>query len=93
MTIEGIKLIKHNIGGVNNPDDPSYGPWRLDAAFRVPEFMEVAASLLYVRQEIVIRGKTKEALYQFVSLNKLNSHPRLQSLVITQPEKVAREAV
>ena len=30
MTIEGIKLIKHNIGGVNNPDDPSYGPWRLD---------------------------------------------------------------
>jgi hypothetical protein len=84
--IEGIKLIKHNMGGVTNPDDPSYGPWRLDAIFRVPSFMEVAASFIYGREEIVLRGKTKEALEQFADVNGLKTHPRLQSLEITQPE-------
>lgn len=86
--IEGIKLIKHNMGGVNNPDDPAYGPWRLDASFRVPSFMEVAASFIYGREEIVIRGKTKEALEQFADLNGLKTHPRLQKLEITQPEVI-----
>lgn len=87
--IEGIKLIKHNMGGVNNPDDPAYGPWRLDLVCRVPGFMEVAASFIYGREEVVVRGKTKEALEQFVEANNFRTHPRLQSLEITQPEVVA----
>ena len=83
--IEGIKLIKHNMGGVSVPDDPSY-PWRLNAVFRVPSFMDVAASFIYGREEIIVRGKTREALVQFATLNKLETHPRLQKLQITQPE-------
>ncbi len=88
MTIEGIKLIKHNMGGVDKPDDPSF-PWRLDAVFRVPGFMEVAASFIYGREEIVVRGLTKEKLEQFAEVNGLRTHPRLQKLEITQPEAVA----
>lgn len=85
--IEGIKLIRHNMGGINNADDPSFGPWRLDAVFRVPEFMAVAASFLYGREEICLRGKTKEALEKFAEANELKTHCRLQSLTITQPEE------
>lgn len=84
--IEGIKLIKHNMGGVNEADDPTYGPWRLKAVFRVPSFMGVAANFIYGCEEIVVRGKTKEALEYFAEMNSLNTHPRLQKLEITQPE-------
>lgn len=89
--IEGIKLIKHNMGGVNLPDDPSY-PFRLDAIFRVPSFMEVAASFIYGREEIVVRGMTAEKLEQFVAANSLRTHPRLTKLEITQPEVLAAAA-
>lgn len=85
QVIEGIKLIKHNGGGVNLPDDPSL-PWRLDAHFRAPEFMQVAFVMLYGNETICVRGKTKEALEQFVEVNKFKTHPRLISLEITQPE-------
>lgn len=83
--IEGIKLIKHNMGGVNRADDPSY-PFRLDAIFRVPGFMEVAASFIYGREEIVVRGMTAEKLEEFIAANGLRTHPRLTKLDITQPE-------
>lgn len=92
MTIEGIKLIQHNMGGVNNPDDPAYGQFRLDASFRVPSFMEVAATFIYGREVIVVRGKTREALEAFVKANGLDNHPRLQKLEITEPEKVESAA-
>lgn len=84
--IEGIKLIRHNMGGVNNPDDPAYGPFRLDAIFRVPGFMEVAATFIYGREEIVVRGKTREALEQFVKVNSLDTHCRKIKVEITEPE-------
>ena len=84
--IEGIKLIRHNMAGVNRPDDPAYGPFLLTAIFRVPSFMEVAATFIYGREEIVLRGKTQEALEEFVDRNKLRQHCRLQKLEITQPE-------
>lgn len=89
--IEGIKLIKHNMGGVNNPDEPEYGPFRLDALFRVPSFMEVAAAFIYGREEIVVRGKTREALEQFVKVNSLDTHPRKIKVEITEPEAAGKE--
>lgn len=80
--IEGIKLIRHNMAGIDKPDDTSY-PFKLEATFRVPGFMEVAASFLYGREHIIVRGMTKEALERFVELNRLSTHPRLQKLEIT----------
>jgi len=86
MKIEGIKLIHHNASGITRPDDPSY-PWRLDATFSPPEFMQVAFIGLHGGLEILcVRGKTREALEQFVELNGLRQHPRLHKLEITQPE-------
>lgn len=84
MEIEGIKLIQHNANGINDLDDPSY-PYKLEAHFRPPEFMIFAFVSLYGGSEIiVVRGKTKEALEQFIKLNDLRNHPRLTSLTITK---------
>lgn len=84
MTIDGVKLIYHNAGGVNEPDDTSY-PFRLEANFSPPEFMNVAFILMRGGSEkIVVRGKTREALEKFVDLNNLRKHPRLRSLDITE---------
>jgi hypothetical protein len=81
--IEGLKLIYHNAGGVNIPDDPSY-PWKLEANFRPPEFMNVAFVLMHGgSEEIVVRGMTKEALEKFIEVNDLKTHPRLRRLTIT----------
>ena len=82
--IEGIKLIEHNMAGVKLPDDPAFGRFKLEVTFRVPEFMAVAATFIYGREHIVVRGKTREALEEFVTLNKLRDHPRLQALEITE---------
>lgn len=86
MTIPGLKLIRHNSGGVSNPDDPTF-PFRLDASFRPPEFMQVAHVFLYGNEEICVRGTTREALERFVEANTLKTHPRLIRLEITEPEK------
>jgi hypothetical protein len=85
--IKGIKLIKHNVGGVDIPDDTSY-PFKLEASFRPPEFMIVAFVGLYGGSEdIIVRGMTREALEEFVDLNNLRKHPRLRKLEITGPDR------
>jgi hypothetical protein len=58
--IEGIKVIEHNMGGIKQADDPSF-PFRLTATFRVPGFMEVAATFIYDEERIRVRGMTREA--------------------------------
>ncbi len=81
--IEGIKVIRHNAGGINGPDDPSY-PFKLEIRLRPPEMMIVAFIGLYGgTEEIIVRAKTREALAQFVDDNALNTHPRLRSAVLT----------
>jgi hypothetical protein len=88
--IDGLKLIRHNMGGVNHPDEPSFGRFRMDATFRVPEFMDVAAVFIYGQEQIVVRGRTREALEEFVAANHLREHPRLLQLTITEPEAAAQ---
>ena len=84
--IDGIKLIQHNMGGVNNADDPSFGPFLLHIILRVPSFMEVTALFIYGREEIIVRGQTREALEQFLVLNELRTNPRLQKIEISFTE-------
>ena len=85
--IKGIKLIRHTGGGIHNPDDPSL-PFRLDAVFRPPSFMAVAANLLCGgNEEVCVRGETREALEEFVQANNFKAHSRLLRLEITEPEK------
>ena len=80
-----IKVIYHNAGGINIPDDSSY-PWKLEANFRPPEFMYIAfIGLFGGSEEIIVRGKTKEALEKFANENSLNNHPRLRELRIYKP--------
>ena len=84
--IPGLKMIRHNAGAVNLPDDPTL-PFKLEANFRPPEFMVVAFVGLYGgSEEIVVRAMTKEALDKFVEVNNLRTHPRLRQLTITGPD-------
>ncbi len=86
--IEGIKLIRHNAGGVNEPDDPSY-PFLLQASFSPPEFMMMAFIGIHRGgEEILVRGMTEEALEEFVEQNNLRRHPRLQKLEILETSTV-----
>lgn len=79
-----VKLIKQNTRGVNQPDDPSY-PFVLDMLCRSPSFMEVAQAFLFGgREEVRVRGKTKEAIVGFARHNNLARHPRLTKLTIVE---------
>ena len=81
-----LKLIYHNAGGINNPDDESF-PFKLEANFRPPQFMIVAFVGLYGgSEEFTVRGMTKEVLEKFIDENDFRNHPRLRKLTITGPE-------
>lgn len=82
-TIEGLKLIRLNSSGVNEPDDPSY-PYKLEVNLRPPELMQVTFVMLYGGSEVmVVRGMTREAVEQFVEQNDLRHHPRLRRMTLS----------
>lgn len=84
--IPGIKLIRHNAGGVNEQEDPTL-PYKLEANLRPPEFMEMAFVGLYGgSEEIVVQGQTHEALEKFSQMNELQTHSRLRNLKIKGPD-------
>ena len=86
--IPGLKVIRFTTGRVNEPDDPSL-PYKLEAAFRPPEFMQVTFVLMYGGiEEIVVRSETLEGLVELVRQNEWRTHPRLRRLVVTGPEGV-----
>ena len=89
--IEGIKLVRLT-GAVNEPDDPSY-PYKLDVNLRPPELMQVTFIMLYGgSEEIVVRGKTRDAINRFIELNDLRRHPRLRRMTITGPDGLREES-
>lgn len=89
--IPGIKLIRHNAGNVNNPDDPTM-PWKLEAHLRPPEFMIFAFIGLYGgSEEIIVRAETREALEKFIEANDFRTHPRLRRLTITGPDGIVEQ--
>ena len=91
MAKSDLKLIRHNMGGVDEPDGPSY-PYKLEYVCRAPAVMEIATMFLYGGQEIVvIRSKTLPALQKYIKQNKFRSHNRLVSLTITGPEGIIEE--
>ncbi len=81
MVIAGIKLIRHNMAGVNLPDEPEF-PFKLTLILQVPQFMEVAAAFLYGNETVVVIGKTREALEEFAARNDFLNHPRFIKLEI-----------
>ena len=85
--IKGIKLIKHNVAGIDEPDDTNF-PWRLDVSLRPSEFLLMVIALKYGCERICVRSQTKKALEEFATLNGFFNHPRKTSLKIWQPETV-----
>ena len=93
METTDIKLISHNAGNFSQPDDPSY-PWKLYVNLKPPEFMQVAFCMMHGgSEEIVVRGKSKEALEAFAAKYDLNAdHPRFRRMEITGPEQSLENA-
>lgn len=85
--IPGLKLIRHDLSGVDITDDPSF-PFRLDATFTPSRFMAVFMGPNGGTEEIRVRGMTCEVLEQFAETNGLKNNPRLITMNITQPEAV-----
>ena len=80
-----IKLISHNMAGVDQPDDTTY-PWVLEAELGVGGlFMEVAAAFIYGSERIKIRGETLEALTDAARRFGLLRSGRLRRCVVTGP--------
>jgi hypothetical protein len=91
VNIENIKLIKLTSAYVNNADDPSY-PYKLEANLRPPELMNVTFVMMFGgSDQLVVRGKTKAAIEEFIAFNDLTSNPRLRSLTITGPDDFREE--
>ena len=92
--IEGLKLIRLNSAGINEPDEPNAQgfPYKLEVNLAPPDLMLVTFVMLYGGSELmVMRGKTREAIDQFIELNDLRQHPRLRRMTITGPNGLREE--
>lgn len=90
ISVPGTKVIYHPPNGISLSDDPSY-PFKLYARLSPPELMSVAFLLLYGDEEVVVLGRTREALDQFVKKFGLRTNPRLRELSLSGPEGIIEE--
>ena len=82
------KLIRHNTGRVDLPDDPSY-PFKLEVSLDPPKLMEDEFVKFFGgSEEIVLRGMTKEALDKLVEAGEIRTNSRLRHFIITGPDGV-----
>jgi len=67
-------------------------PFKLEANFSPPLFMDLAFVFLYGgSEEIVVRGETLEALNKLIEVNNLRTHPRLRRITITGPDGIVEQ--
>lgn len=94
VKLDGLKLVRLNTARIDEPDDPADAtyPYRLEVNLRPPELMEVAFIMMHGGSEvIVVRGKTRSVIDEFVDLNDLKAHPRLRRMSITGPGGLREE--
>lgn len=89
--IEGVKAFVLNTSGLNRPEtdaDKAEYPFRVELRCRLAGvMMDFMAICLYGPTEIcVVRGKTIEALNEFIEANGFRTHSRMQSMVVSGPE-------
>lgn len=78
-----VACIYHNAGHINVQEDPSF-PFKMEANFRIPSFMEVAFVMLYGGSEIFrFQGMTVEGLVKAADSQGFSDHCRLRRIEIT----------
>jgi len=91
---DDLKIIRLNTHRIDEPDaawSATY-PYKLTANLRPPEFMQVTFICLHGgSEEMVLRGKTPEAINRFIAQNDLRHHPRLRAMIVTGPDGVIEE--
>lgn len=88
QVIEDLKLVRLNSERSDEPDEPYAAdyPCKLVVNLSPPELMQVTFVMLHGgSEELVVRGKTREAVDRFVDLNDLRRHPRLRRMTIEGP--------
>ena len=92
--IDGIKLIYHNIAGVDEPGDPITLPFKLALNLKASALKGLSVSFYTGKvEEIVVHGARLEALHQFLERNKFRTNPRLINLVIIGPDDEILEQI
>src|ERR1044071_8302464 len=82
----GIKIIRHELSGINEPDDSSL-PFMVHVNLSPPDFMNVAFVMLYGgSEEIVARCADRAAVDRLLDSNELRTHPRLRWIRIKGPD-------
>jgi hypothetical protein len=87
--LDGLRLIRLNSASVDERDEDyaSDYPYKLDVNLAPPDLMIVAFVMLHGgSEELIVRGKTRDVIDQFVALNDLQHHPRLRRMTITGPD-------
>lgn len=79
-----VQLVRHNLGGIHYDRDAVEYPWVLRLKMRVPELGQVAWALMFGTEEVVVEGKSREALERLAEGAQWRSHPRFLSLEILE---------
>ena len=91
---DDLKLIRLNTHKIDEPEGAwiTTHPYKLEANLRPPELMQVTFICLHGgSEELIMRGKTLEALNRFIAQNDLRQQPRLRVMRITGPDGVIEE--
>src|SRR4029077_7558214 len=81
----GVDLLSLESDEPDAPYESTY-PYKLTAHLSPPDFMQVTFIMLHGgSEELIIRGRTREALDRFITRNNLKQNPRLRGMMITGP--------
>lgn len=82
---QDLKLISHNMGRINNPDDSTL-PFKMEMECSTPSLCAIALFIFVGSEKLVVRGKTQDAILGFIRANDYGKHPRLKSLKVTNTD-------
>ena len=91
---DGLRVVRFTGMLIADPGDTDASgyPYRLEVNLSPPELMLVASVMLHGGcEEVVVRGKTRAAIDQFVDRTDLRAHPRLRRMTITGPGGLREE--
>lgn len=94
--MDNYKIIKLNTCNINEAiteNDKKEYPWKLKCIFRIPDFMNMMWLCILGGscEELIVIGKTKKDLENYMKEEQLNNHPRLLSFNITKMEEIIND--
>jgi|GEM_PF-2876959 len=90
LALHRVKIIRHNVSRIKNPEDPSY-PYRLYVAQPHDEFHGAAKAIMFGgAEELVVRAKTMRGINWIIKKMKLRGNTHVMDLRLTLPDGSVR---